>query len=295
MGARLWDCGGEWGRVADGAVRIRGAELWGRAGGEGQRSGVTLWGWGVWSRAGSCGGGGVGPRCRAGGAAVVVERGTARGAARGGRGGSRRDRFHPRRAAAMSVARPQRQATIAFPRRRSARCNAAVLAKAPPADPDPSDPTAPSLSPVSPRPTEPAPITLSPRSTAQPLSPRKRLGKKRSPPGDPRTGAAPALGPVMWGCGAPPSRKASLLQAMTTCAMCPTPRPAPRPSAARRTAAAECSSGTPRPPRGSRARRGRPCCSAGRRRRRARGAARDSAAAASSGRKVGVGGGGTRP
>lgn len=81
---RLWDCGGEWGRVADGAVRIRGAELWGRAGGEGQRSGVTLWGWGVWSRAGSCGGGGVGPRCRAGGAAVVVERGTARGAARGG-------------------------------------------------------------------------------------------------------------------------------------------------------------------------------------------------------------------
>lgn len=76
----------------------------------------------------------------------------------------------------MSVARPQRQATIAFPRRRSARCNAAVLAKAPPADPDPSDPTAPSLSPVSPRPTEPAPITPSPRSTAQPLSPRKRLG-----------------------------------------------------------------------------------------------------------------------
>ncbi|XP_031456547.1 cell division control protein 6 homolog [Phasianus colchicus] len=75
----------------------------------------------------------------------------------------------------MSVARPQRQATIAFPRRRGARCGAAVPAKAPPADPDPADPAAQRLSPVSPRPAEPGPA-LSPRSTALPLSPRKRLG-----------------------------------------------------------------------------------------------------------------------
>lgn len=88
----------------------------------------------------------------------------------------------------MSVARPQRQATIAFPRRRGARCGAAAPSKTPPAEPDPADPAACRLSPVSPRHAEPSPVTPSARSTALPLSPRKRLGKKRSPPEAPRTG-----------------------------------------------------------------------------------------------------------
>ncbi|XP_048782526.1 cell division control protein 6 homolog [Lagopus muta] len=76
----------------------------------------------------------------------------------------------------MSVARPQRQATIAFPRRRGARCGAAAPSKTPPAEPDPADPAAWRLSPVSPRHAEPSPVTPSARSTALPLSPRKRLG-----------------------------------------------------------------------------------------------------------------------
>ncbi|XP_015741472.1 cell division control protein 6 homolog [Coturnix japonica] len=60
----------------------------------------------------------------------------------------------------MSAARPQLQPTIAFPRRRSARC----AAKIPPAAPGPTDPAVLRLSPPS------------PRGSALPLSPRKRLG-----------------------------------------------------------------------------------------------------------------------
>ncbi|XP_040392668.1 cell division control protein 6 homolog [Cygnus olor] len=84
---------------------------------------------------------------------------------------------------AMPSTHSQSQATIGFPRRRSARCLAAPPAKTPPAKPPldgpDHDPAALNLSPLPRSPAEPgptAPAPLSPRSQALPLSPRKRLG-----------------------------------------------------------------------------------------------------------------------
>ncbi|KAM6238662.1 cell division control protein 6 homolog isoform 2-T2 [Porphyrio hochstetteri] len=70
----------------------------------------------------------------------------------------------------MASSGPQRQPTIGFPRRRSARRLAAPPAKSP------AEPTALRLSPL-PRASGPAaPVTRSASAQVQPLSPRKRLG-----------------------------------------------------------------------------------------------------------------------